>query len=231
MNIFCLPFAGGAGYSYDLFKKNSPDYLNFISIELPGRGNRILEPLLKDVHLMVEDIWDQISENLEKPYLLYGHSMGSLLSYLLVRKIIKEGKPRPEHIFLSGCRPPSTIEDMKKRHLLSEQEFYDELKEIGGMPDMILEDKELLKFFTPVLRADFEAIEKYKHVKEAPLDLPITVILGSEENKAWELIDEWKSITREKPEVLRMEGNHFFIYNHYKTIIRVMSNKVALNSF
>lgn len=231
MNVFCLPFAGGAGYSYDLFKKNSPDYLKLLSIELPGRGNRILEPLLKDVHLMVDDIWDQISDNLQNPYIIYGHSMGSILSYLLVRRIIKEGKQTPEHIFLSGCRPPSTIEAMKKRHVLSEREFYDELKEIGGMPEMILEDKELLKFFTPVLRADFEAIEKYKYIKETPFDIPITVMLGSEEKKAWELIDQWKNITTGTLEVLKMEGGHFFIYDHYKTILRVMSNKVALNSF
>ncbi len=78
MNMICLPFAGGNVYSYQGYEKLAPASLNVIPLELPGRGARIREKLLKNLDEMVDDVFKQAKPYLnQKPYMIYGHSMGT----------------------------------------------------------------------------------------------------------------------------------------------------------
>ena len=231
MNIYCLPFAGGAGYSYDLFRKNAPSSLRFVTLELPGRGNRINEPLLTDIPAIVEDVWRQLkSFNLEEPYAIYGHSLGGLLTYLLTHRILAEGKPVPLHLFFSGCYPPSRISFRKKRHLLSDDDLIRELKDMGGSPSEILEDYDLMQFFLPIIRADFRAIELYRHTSYEPFEIPITVFLGDEEDEIGKEADGWSEVTLATQEVVKMPGAHFFIYDNCEQILDIITQKISVLS-
>lgn len=61
--------------------------MNFKVISYPGRGKRIREPLIKQLDQLVEDSWQQIQGYLESPYVLYGHSMGATIAYLIAHRI------------------------------------------------------------------------------------------------------------------------------------------------
>src|SRR5206468_3788359 len=113
-----LPYAGGSQYSYSGFtgaaKRNG---INIIPIEVPGRGSRINEPLLVNISDMVNDIFDQVKDHLKAPYGIYGHSMGTILGYLLTRKIVNENLNKPCHLFFSGSGGPSVKDQQVLRHL------------------------------------------------------------------------------------------------------------------
>ncbi len=141
INLFCLPFAGGSKYSYREFEEKAPAFLTIIPLEYPGRGSRIREPLLKDIHALAEDMYQQTKDELDKNrYAIYGHSMGGLLACLLIRKIIANGHRPPLHLFVTGTKGPSARDkDDKKRYLLDKEEFIEELKRLKGSPEEILE--------------------------------------------------------------------------------------------
>ncbi|HYC27772.1 MAG TPA: thioesterase domain-containing protein, partial [Chitinophagaceae bacterium] len=103
INIYCLPFAGGSQLSYSPFVQYESEHIQFLPLELPGRGARWREPLLTDIHEMTNDAFEQIKNGLTDPYAIYGHSMGSLIGYLLTKKILAHNLPAQLHLFFSGA--------------------------------------------------------------------------------------------------------------------------------
>jgi len=79
MKIICLPFAGGNKYSYTKLKPFLNKEIDFVTLELPGRGARSLEPLESNMDLLVQDLYRQIQPYLSSDYMIYGHSMGGLI--------------------------------------------------------------------------------------------------------------------------------------------------------
>ena len=57
--LFILHYAGGNVYSFNFLKKYVEPYFEVISVELPGRGRRMSEGLIKDKG---EAIRDQLKE-------------------------------------------------------------------------------------------------------------------------------------------------------------------------
>ncbi len=232
VNIFCLPFAGGNKYSYREFKNRAPLFLNFISLEYPGRGGRIKEPLLSNTGALANDLYKEIENKVDdNDYIIYGHSLGGLMTYLLTRKLIENGHRPPLHLFVTGTTGPSSLSRIeKKRHLLPKAEFIQELKDLKGMPDEILQSDELLEYCEPILRSDFMASEKYVHEECAPLDIPITVITGNEEDMENSDIALWQKETTLPVDFKKFPGNHFFIYQNVQPIIQIISNKITLTT-
>lgn len=227
--IFCLPYAGGNKYSYRQFKSKSPSFLNFVLLEYPGRGGRMAEPLVTDIHIIVNDLYTQVKDLIVKEdYAFYGHSMGGLVAYLLAVKIIENKLKQPLHLFITGTMGPSaTSRGEKKRHQMVQDEFLEEIKGFGGMPDEMLQNNELLYYFEPILRSDFEASESYIHTYYPALNVPITVITGTGEDMEAGDIEAWQHESLYKVDFRRLPGKHFFIFDFVPEIIQIIAKKLT----
>lgn len=228
INLFCLHFAGGNKYSYRQYSEKAPSFLNIIPIEAPGRGARMKEPLISDIESLVKDFYKQVSKKVDEgPYAIYGHSMGGLVAYLLTLELINKGHTEPLHLFITGTTGPSAPSRIeKKRHLMDKKEFIEEIKELGGMPEEILQNEELLYYFEPILRSDFRVSENYVHENNPPLNIPITVITGMGEDMEDEDIRLWQNETTYVVDFKKLPGNHFFIYQYASEIVGIMSKKL-----
>lgn len=230
-NLFCLPFAGGNKYSYREFADKAPSFLNVITLEYPGRGTRMKDPLVSDINEFVNDIYRQISPLVKNgDYAIYGHSLGGLITYLLTLKLMENNHKLPVHLFITGTTGPSAISRTeKKRHLLEKKEFFEEIRELNGMPEEILNNEELLHYFEPILRSDFKVSEDYIYQEHVPLNIPVTVITGTEEDMELEDIQLWQKETNHVVDFKRMPGKHFFIFQHSFKIIEIISKKLYLH--
>lgn len=229
VNLFCIPFAGGSEYSYKPYQYKSPDLIQIRPLKLPGRGSRINEQLIVDLDILVEDTYSQIKNQLEKPYAIFGHSMGSLLAYLLTIKIMENNHKLPFHLFLTGSRSPTERDSDIVRHKLPKNRFIEELNLLGGSPNEVLEDGEMLNFFEPILRADFQAIETYSKNDFIKLDIPITVIIGAEEKTTYEEAAAWSKLSNRTCETIQFPGNHFFIFDYVEKILEIFADKLLGN--
>jgi external thioesterase TEII len=220
--LFLIHFSGGNCYSYQFLRPFLPMF-DIVALELPGRCKRIKEPLLTDFDLAAADIYQQVLASLQSPdFLIYGHSMGSLLALRVANMLEAAGKP-PASLVVSGNAGPDVefAAGKRKRYLLEQNEFIKELKRLGGVPEEVLGNKELFDFFEPVLRADFEVSERTDLSGEKPVGIPLYAIMGSREDNVEE-ITSWKKYTSAQFDFEVMDGDHFFIRNHPEKIAAVL---------
>ena len=84
--IFFFPFAGGSASYYFKFA----DFFNLenietIAIQLPGRENRYFEEKLYSIDDMALSIFEELSDHLTEEYYFFGHSMGGILIYEVLK--------------------------------------------------------------------------------------------------------------------------------------------------
>lgn len=220
--LFTLPFAGGNKFSfreYDAFLK---DDFEIHPLELPGRGDRFSEVLLTNIHDVVEDLFKKIKDKLDKPYVIYGHSLGGLLTYLLTLRIEKENLNKPLKLVISGRANPS-MKPKTIKHTLEHDAFIKNLQDLGGMPSNFFEHPELFDLFEPILRADYQIAECFHFNKERKVDTKISVLYGKGESFTAREALQWKDFTYHSPlDFHEFEGNHFFIYEHIRTICEII---------
>ena len=186
------------------------------------------EPLMSNVDELIEDLYGQMKAFAGKnDYAIYGHSMGGLLAYLLALKLIENNVQAPLHLFITGTTGPSALSRKEKiRHLMAKDEFIQEIRDLKGMPDEILDSDEMLEYFEPILRADFRISENYLHKEPDPLDMPFTVITGTEEDMEIDDIQLWQRESKHPVDFKRLPGNHFFIFQHSGKIIEIIARKL-----
>jgi len=226
IKIIALPFSGGNIYSYDVFRKNISDNFDWITYELPGRGNRISEDFLLDVNSVVDDILEKMSSTIGKfNYVIYGHSLGALLGYELAKKIETLNLPAPLFLFFTGRGSPA-ISDRERITDLPEEQFWTRVSEMGGTSSAILESEELKLFLAPILRSDFKISENYSYKQMSkPLSTPVFIGIGNEEligdeKIKWEHLLKWQETTSKDFSVDFYKGDHFFIFKHSNQIIK-----------
>jgi surfactin synthase thioesterase subunit len=234
IDLFLFPFAGGAGYAYRDLEGFLPRIVNPVPVDLPGHGKRMRLPLLKDLEEMADDLYRQILScdrggRMETPYAVYGHSMGATLGYLVARRAADEGRRGPVHLFASGRQAPTIPSRESGVHLLDRPRFMERLRRYGGIPDAVLDEQDLMELFEPILRADFEAVGGYRHTPREPLDLPVTVLIGTEDTVSFEDALRWGDVTARPVNVKRLTGGHFFLLDHLEEIGRIIEGALGRN--
>lgn len=220
--IWCFPFAGASYYSYRPIFKSIEQSGNIRFLELPGRGNRMNEPLLYNYEEVLDDIFNQIEKDVRDPFIFFGHSMGAQLAFDTTHLLLSRFNLKPLKLVVSGRGGPSAVK-MKRRYDLPNSEFRKALKTLGGIPNEILNDPEFFSFFESILRADFQAIENYFYLKKQPLDIPILALLGDEEETTISEANAWKEETTGKFKLEIFKGGHFFIMEQTENILKLIT--------
>ncbi|WP_106795020.1 thioesterase II family protein [Aquimarina sp. Aq78] len=231
IKIIAIPFAGGNKYSFKNISEFMSKDFEWITVELPGRGARFKERLLDEISVMVQDIFEQIYRHIKnEPYLIYGHSMGTLLGYELTKLLIQKNMRLPICLFFTGRGAPGAV-SKKEISSLPEDLFWKEINEMGGLPKEILQHQDLLSLYYPILKSDFKAIENYTYYKiKKPLPVPLFVCMGKDEigqredKVSLDKIKKWNEET-ELPQIIQfLEGDHFFIFKDPRAIAYKISN-------
>lgn len=222
MKLLSFSFAGGSKYS---FQKLTNQINDLTVIEYPGRGLRMNENLIIDINSLIEDLLAKVENEIVscKEYIIYGHSMGALIGYLICQKIEELGLQKPLKLIVSGKKAPFVEREVKLAHLPNE-EFWHEVVKLGGIPDELLSYPELIEFYTPILKADFTSVENYKYIKNKKLSIPIDVFYGSNEEITQEDVTGWTEETTGKVTINQLEGNHFFIFKHVDFFTKYFKN-------
>lgn len=228
ISLICLPYAGGSAQVYKRWTNQLHPDVRLVPAELAGRGSRMGEPFYADTAEAVQDLLPLVQKTAlgSDSYALFGHSMGCLLGYELLHALREEGFPLPVAVFLSGRGAPHCEQvETRRIHMLPEEEFLDELKRLGGMPDELFRHRELLDLFMPILRADFRLVGEYEHRMRAQLPLRLTILSGKDDGCVKGPLGEWGRYATGGCELMLFEGGHFFLHEQEQDVVAVI-NKI-----
>ena len=157
-------------------------------------------------------------------YALFGYSMGGLIVYELYRKMVKMGYPKPLHLFISARAAPTA--DIVRLHHLPDKVFIDQLLTLDGMQKELCENKEMLRHFLPIIRADFGIHETYLfNTKRPMIDCDLSVFYGNKDNfVSKEGIMEWSNFAARNCWFYEFPGGHFFIRKQERKIADLITS-------
>ncbi len=226
LDLFCLPYAGGAASVFRGWGRGLPSHIQVIAVELPGRGARRQEPPIREFSVLVTLLAAGLLPHVQRPYALFGHSMGALLAFELCR-IIRHGQVAPPvHLFVSGHEAPRFPE--KRRSHLADDALIEEIRHLKGTPREVLENRELMSLLMPTLRADFAVCESYVFRDEAPLAYPVTAFGGTDDPWAsTEQFEAWRGCTRSSFSLRMFPGDHFFLHSREEEVLAAIAEEIA----
>src|SRR5260370_23594451 len=107
VDMVCFHDAGGGSVSFQALRRALADMGADVALQvatLPGRESRRAEPRHVDADSCVHALADELEEQLTRPHVLLGHSLGALLSYSLAQKRISRGPRPPQAVILTPSR-------------------------------------------------------------------------------------------------------------------------------
>lgn len=224
INLFCLPYAGGNTRIFQSWPESLPEFVELVAIELPGRGRRIHEPAFDSMEALVQELSFALYSQIDKPYVVIGHSMGSRIALNTLSKLDQLGCAPPLHFIASGSAPPHILRKRKKIHTLSDDEFIKELRSYNGIREEIINNKELMDIYLPLLRADFTVAADESMPNLSPLNCKATVFSGiNDRYVSKEDCLAWQEYFVPPINVSTFEGGHFFIDSARNEVIGKIS--------
>ncbi|MGI5274516.1 thioesterase II family protein [Nonomuraea sp. CA-218870] len=216
--LYCLPHAGGAASAFRSWQRELPG-VAVQPVQLPGRESRHREQPYLRMEPLVSDLADAVLADVELSaaghrYALYGHSLGGLVAFELVREVRRRGGPLPVHLFVSGSDAPHvTFEGGPPVREMSRAEVVVLLRRLGGTPEWLLADPGALEMILPAVKADFTVKETYRYTDEPPLAVPISAMpSGADPRVAPAKVAAWRDQTAGAFALHPFEGGHFAVF-------------------
>ncbi|MGK7950699.1 MAG: thioesterase II family protein [Xenococcaceae cyanobacterium] len=228
LRLFCFPHAGGTTYTFRQWSSFLPKTVELCSIELPGRFRRINEPPYQELNSLVSTLSTELIPYFDKPFAFFGHSMGGFISFELTCLLRKQFNQSPLHLFVSGCRAVHLPNPNPIIHNLDDEQFIRAITGYGGIPQEVLNHREMMELLLPALKADFTMFENYVYDRNSPLDIPITVFGGKQDPIVSQAeLEAWQEHTSADFSLYMFEGKHFFLEEQREKILERISSDMA----
>ena len=231
IKLFCLPYAGGSAKAiYDKWIGNLDTKIELHPIELAGRGTRIADNLYSNIEEAIDDVLEQIkNEIIDSDYAIFGHSMGSILTYEVLQRIENLRLPPPIYAFFSGRRAPHCPSRRAKSYSkMNELELEKVMIALGGTPPEFFNYPELKNMFIPIIKSDFKIADSIVEKSEVqPFNFDISIFIGTDEDVTEQESTEWSQHTTGNCSITYFQGGHFFLLDKQQEVVDTI-NKILI---
>jgi medium-chain acyl-[acyl-carrier-protein] hydrolase len=229
LNLVCLPYAGGGASSFRAWGRELPVPLDVCAVEFPGRETRGFEEPLTRMEPLVTALADELVPRLERPYALFGHSMGALVGFELARELRRRRVPPPRLLVASSHRAPDLRSPTPPLRDLPDDELVEQMGRIQGT-STLLQDEGVRALMLPVIRADFAVCESYVYAHDAPLECPILAVGGTADPHVTRLeLEAWRDHTRAEFALRLFHGGHFYLHTARTTLLKHLGDALGCN--
>lgn len=222
LRLFCFPFAGGGASTYRSWVGALPGIEVWL-IQPPGREIRFQEPHLTSVAALAAGVLAALP--LDRPYAFFGHSLGAAVAYETSRMLAQRHLELPVRLIVSARSAPNRPSQCPYVHTLPNDRLIAELRRLGGTPEAILADAELMALLLPVLRSDLAASETYHPAELAALPCLIVALVGEADSTvASEDAAAWQAYSTAGFQLHVLPGGHFFLQSQRERVLRIIAD-------
>jgi medium-chain acyl-[acyl-carrier-protein] hydrolase len=225
--LVCVPYAGGSTAIFRSWPKSLPS-IDFYALGLPGREARLAAPPFTALDPLVASAVEALQPLAERPFALFGHSMGGLIAFETARRLLRNNAAVPVYLFVSGFRAPHLSDPKPPLFDLPRLEFLDELRRLNASVFDPFEHLELVELMIPTLRADFRLVQTCVYHSGPTLTCPITAFGGSHDSEVsdWQL-REWRQHTSAAFVTKVSPGGHFFLHTAGRALLEEIACQLS----
>ncbi|MFJ5294870.1 thioesterase II family protein [Streptomyces sp. NPDC088348] len=212
--LICFPHAGGSASVYRSWLPGwDDDAPELWAVQYPGREDRTDEPMPDSLPQLAQQIALALQWLADKPYTLFGHSMGAVVAYETARRAGRLGLRSPTRLIASGSPPPDSAAERADGVDTGPEVRW--LQESEEAPD-----EELRKAAEHTLEGDIALLTSYTQTPET-LPAPITV-LRNEDDPDISTITDWERFTASEMQHITLPGDHFACYGQAEKILAAL---------
>ena len=211
LRLFCFPYAGAGAAVYRLWPNHLSENIEVVAVHPPGRAHRLREPPSTRIGTMVESALASLGPLMDRPFAVFGHSLGAVVAGEFARILQTQGRPAA-HLFVSSRPAPRPAE--QQLHQLPHDDFIAAVNaRYQGIPEEILAHPDVLELLLPSLRADIEALETFRLDHDRPKIACPTTVYGGEFDKSISRADleSWGEETAEPCRIRVFPGDHVYL--------------------
>ncbi|MFE7558236.1 thioesterase II family protein [Kitasatospora sp. NPDC057500] len=210
MRLICFPHAGGSSHFFRDWHKGLPE-LEVHLVCYPGRADRFGESTATDLVAMAGEITAAVGPLLDRPTVLFGHSMGAVVAYETARAL-EAGGARLSHLFVSGARAGHLVRRDARAAGMDEESVIATLTELGGTDTELLDHPMFRELILPYVQADFRMLGDYEHRAGALLSCSVTAVAGTSDPRVTaEQVAQWADVTTGAFRQRMVPGGHFYL--------------------
>jgi surfactin synthase thioesterase subunit len=203
--LFCFHPAGANALFFKDWDTLLPENVELAAIQLPGRFPREHEKTILTMDELVACIQEAMRPLLDRPYVLFGHSMGALIIYEILKKLSQQTMLQPACFLVSASTAPQ---------LLGTKTLYGNLKQ--------------LESFGKLFQADIGLLETINYTSQIVMDIPLIICGGNYDllvNR--EDLLGWQELTRAKTSIHFYKGGHDYILDNMSNVIELLKIYLA----
>ncbi|PCJ31179.1 MAG: hypothetical protein COA99_17450 [Moraxellaceae bacterium] len=210
INLICFANAGAGAPTFRPWTATFGEDVDVWAAAYPGRDTLTGKDPVKTLAEVVEYYTADLSLFPDKGYVLYGHSFGALVAFALALELQSVG--RAPAALCVGARHAPHLDAYESIDWRNQTKLVEQLKKVGGMPDAILNDKDMLEYFLPHISNDLMLNEQGDSLVGQKVECPIYAFssLTDQLVRPTDVV-EWSQYTDESFEHTSFIGGHFFI--------------------
>ncbi|MBO3751468.1 thioesterase [Streptosporangiaceae bacterium NEAU-GS5] len=212
--LICLSFCGGGTGPYRSWAALLDPGTDLALICYPGREGRFAEPYSRTWGELAADTAAAVRAAADRPYVLFGHSMGGWMAFEVATRLEREGGPRPHALVVSACNAPHrglTERDRFPSTADTDDDLIAWMRTGGLLPGYVTADPDMTEMAVDLMRADVAVRDTYHYTPGAVTTAPVQVLHGADDTVIDPAVaDEWAVVCRGGLTVTTLPGGHFY---------------------
>ncbi|WP_433607240.1 thioesterase II family protein [Dactylosporangium sp. CA-139114] len=229
VTCFLLHHAGGSAASFAEFPRHFPPAWRLRAVELPGRGSAIdRAPCIGTADAVAQLLPLILAEAEACRFAVFGHSLGALVAYELVRALERAGTP-PAWLGVSAMPGPALVRRRfpQRRDRWPRERLVEFIRQVGGTPVEMLDDEATVDYIVKVLRQDLAVVDTYEFVPGNRLGVPLSVFWGDQDPLTERsMVEDWRHHCAAPVEYHCWPGGHFFLFDQVPRLAEAMTSGV-----
>ncbi|NJO89922.1 MAG: thioesterase [Chloroflexia bacterium] len=222
--LFLIHDAGGNKHVFDAWHERIKSDIEIIIVQLPGRNDRSSEPAIMDVNALIDELVPLMNDVIEKPFSIYGHSMGGLLAFEIARELQHSYGKFAQKLMVSGTPGLRNYDNKFVNYIvdnnLSERDVHTLMPKFQRYD---FEDPTVRKMIQ-VLMNDMKLIHSYKYKTKALLDSDIVAFHAINDVRVrLNDVEKWESETINEFKLIEVPGSHNFVYYESEALTRLIN--------
>ncbi|MEU1850944.1 alpha/beta fold hydrolase [Streptomyces sp. NPDC019990] len=212
--LFLFHYSGGGVSMYSQWPDYLPPSVECRRVQLPGRQDRVGDAPYTEFDPLVRTLCEVLTaETDDRPFVLFGHSMGALLAYRVAVRLEREGLAGPALLGVSGWAPEGFTMPTQGLAKGPDGAIASLLGELGTVSPEVLADPALAAMVVAPMRADLAVCADYED-DGAAVDCPVVAYTGRQDPYlAPGAMRSWRGRTPDFLGLREFPGGHFFIHD------------------